>query len=302
MVHLYYFSILLMIFCAMGALGCYMLSRTSRAVTDRLMQVTLGIEATTVNRPSKMEGVQKHLFAAVRWIRSALGMTENAKLMEMFQNAGLKTSSARDTYFAAKLVGPLAAMLAGSFIPSNRAFSMALLGGLFYLAPDMVLKRLVKRRREKIRKSIPDAIDLLVICVDAGLGMDQAMLRVGQELGTSHPQIYEEFMQINREQRAGKLRLDAWQAMALRSQLPEIDGFVNMLMQTERFGTPIARALSTFGDGIRLKRRQRAEELAAKTTVKIIFPLVLFIFPSMFIVLLGPAGINIARGMAGTSF
>ena len=105
-------------------------------------------------------------------------------------------------------------------------------------------------------------------------------------------------MQINREQRAGKLRLDAWQAMAQRSKLQEIDGFVNMLMQTERFGTPIARALSSYGDGIRLKRRQRAEELAAKTTVKIIFPLVLFIFPAMFIVLLGPAGINIAKGLA----
>jgi tight adherence protein C len=124
------------------------------------------------------------------------------------------------------------------------------------------------------------------------------MLRVGQELGTSHPEIYEEFMQINREQRAGKLRLEAWQAMAERSQLQEIDGFVNMLMQNERFGTPIARALSTFGDNLRQKRRQHAEELAAKTTVKIIFPLVLFIFPSMFIVLLGPAGINIARGLA----
>ena len=89
--------------------------------------------------------------------------------------------------------------------------------------------------------------------------------------------------------------------MAERSQLPEIDGFVDMLLQTERFGTPIARALSTFGDSIRQKRRQRAEELAAKTTVKIIFPLVLFIFPSMFIVLLGPAGISIARGLASTT-
>jgi tight adherence protein C len=178
---------------------------------------------------------------------------------------------------------------------------MLALAAISYLVPDIALERMIKRRREKIRKSVPDAIDLLVICVDAGLGIDQAMLRVGQELGSSHPQIYEEFMQINREQRAGKLRIDAWQAMADRSKLPEIDAFVNMLMQTERFGTPIARALSNFGDGIRDKRRQRAEEMAAKTTVKIIFPLVLFIFPSMFIVLLGPAGIAIARGLAGTA-
>jgi tight adherence protein C len=159
--------------------------------------------------------------------------------------------------------------------------------------------RIIRRRREKIRLGIPDAIDLLVICVDAGLGMDQAMLRVGQELGTSHPEIYEEFLQISREQRAGKLRIEAWRAMAERSRLPEMDAFVNMLMQTERFGTPIARALSNFGDTIRQKRRQLAEEMAAKTTVKIIFPLVLCIFPSMFIVLLGPAGIAISRGLTG---
>jgi tight adherence protein C len=298
---LFFICISIMVFSAMGLLGSVMLTRSSRAASERMFQVTLGVSAKTQPRPSRSNEVQKNLFAAVHWVRSRLGMTENAKLLERFAHAGLKSSGARDTYFAAKLLGPVAAILIGSFIPSSRAFAMAALGGIFYLLPDIILNRLIKRRREKIRRGIPDAIDLLVICVDAGLGMDQAMLRVGQELGTSHPQIYEEFMQINREQRAGKLRLDAWQAMAERSKLPEIDGFVNMLMQTERFGTPIARALSTYGDGIRLKRRQRAEELAAKTTVKIIFPLVLFIFPSMFIVLLGPAGINIAKGMAGAT-
>jgi tight adherence protein C len=290
-----------MVFSLMGLLGTVMLTRTSRAVSERVFQVTLGGIAKTEERPAKTNELQNNIFAAVRWVRSRLGMTENEKLLQRFAHAGLKTSAARDTYFAAKLLGPILAILIGSFISDSRFFAMAALGGIFYLAPDMILNRLIKRRREKIRRGIPDAIDLLVICVDAGLGMDQAMLRVGQELGSSHPQIYEEFMQINREQRAGKLRLDAWQSMAERSKLPEIDGFVNMLMQTERFGTPIARALSSYGDGIRLKRRQRAEELAAKTTVKIIFPLVLFIFPSMFIVLLGPAGINIARGLSGST-
>jgi tight adherence protein C len=140
-------------------------------------------------------------------------------------------------------------------------------------------------------------VDLLVICVDAGLGLDQAMLRVGQELANSHPEINEEFLQINREQRAGKPRLDAWRSMAIRTNLPDIEAFVNMLVQTERFGTPIARALSTFADGMRQKRRQLAEEKAAKTTVKIIFPLVLFIFPCMFIVLLGPAIISMMRNL-----
>ena len=149
-----------------------------------------------------------------------------------------------------------------------------------FIAPNIVLTRLIKRRRDKIRNSIPDAIDLLVICVDAGLGIDQALLRVGQELGISHPQITEELLQINREQRAGKPRIQAWADMATRSELADIDAFASMLLQTERFGTPIARALSVFADGIRQKRRQLAEQMAAKTTVKIIFPLVFLSFPA----------------------
>jgi tight adherence protein C len=203
-----------------------------------------------------------------------------------------------DVYTTSRIVLPLFALLAGFFIPFDRWFWMIALPAGAFIAPNIALTRLIKRRRGKIRRSIPDAVDLLVICVDAGLGIDQALLRVGQELGNSHPQITEELLQINREQRAGKPRIQAWTDMAARSELPEIDAFAGMLVQTERFGTPIARALSAFGDNIRLKRRQLAEEKAAKTTVKIIFPLVLFIFPSMFLVLLGPAVLSIMRGMA----
>jgi tight adherence protein C len=161
----------------------------------------------------------------------------------------------------------------------------------------MWLKLRIKKRRERIRRSLPDALDLLVICVEAGLGLDQAMLRVGQELILSHPDIHQEFMQVNLEQLAGKPRLDAWKSAADRTQIGEFSLFVSMLTQADRFGTPIVRALSRFGDEIRLKRRQRAEELAAKSKIKILFPLVLFIFPCIFIVLLAPAILNIARNM-----
>jgi tight adherence protein C len=133
------------------------------------------------------------------------------------------------------------------------------------------------------------------------LGLDQALLRVAQELELSHPEITAELLQINREQRAGKPRIEAWQDLTKRVEVPDLIAFVNMLIQTERFGTPIAKALSNFADGLRLKRRQAAEEMAAKTTVKIIFPLVLFIFPSLFIVLLGPAALTISRGMGSLS-
>jgi tight adherence protein C len=196
------------------------------------------------------------------------------------------------------MLGPIAGLLVGSFIPSNTLFWIMVLAIVIYMFPDFVVDRMIKNRRERIRKAIPDCIDLLVICVDAGLGLDQAMLRVGQELVISYPDINAEFLQINREQRAGKPRLDAWASMAARTALPDIEGFVNMLVQTERFGTPIARALSAFADDLRLKRRQLAEERAAKTTVKMMFPLVLFIFPCMFIVLLGPAILSVMHGLS----
>jgi tight adherence protein C len=270
----------------------------SRVTSMRVMQIAAGRVDPRAVKQSRIDSLRSALFRAIRWGRSQLGMSDDEKLIARFFRAGLKGDTPRDAYFAARFVLPVCAIVLCFFLAANPFGWMAVTGGILYLAPDIILTRLVKRRIEKIRRGVPDAIDLLVICVDAGLGLDQAMLRVAQELGSSHPQIFEEFMQINREQRAGKLRLDAWKAMAERCKLSEIDGFVDMLLQTERFGTPIARALSNYGDTIRQKRRQRAEELAAKTTVKIIFPLVLCIFPSIFIVLLGPAGITLSRGLS----
>ena len=295
---LLYIAVGFTIFCWAGLLAWLLLSQKSHTTLQRLAEIT---QRGTYLHGARGRGqaVRTWLLALANRVRSLLGVAESASLRERFDKAGYKGSAPFDTYVAARVLGPIAALVAGSLISSNRMFAMISLAGIAYLAPDITLQRLIKRRREKIRRSISDAVDLLVICVDAGLGIDQAMLRVGQELGTSHPEITEEFLQINREQRAGKPRVEAWQGMAQRSELPDVVALVNMLLQTERFGTPIARALSNFADGIRVKRRQRAEELAAKTTVKIIFPLVLFIFPSMFIVLLGPAVLNIMRGFAG---
>jgi tight adherence protein C len=284
------------IFCAL-ALGVYFFStRTPRATMQRIRDVTY--RGRSYRRSSQItQAAGRRLFAIVRWVRAHLGMTEEANLPERLANAGYKGSFPADIYNAARIVCPLLGLFAGLCISPARSFWIIALPATAFITPSLVLTRLIKRRREKIRKSIPDAIDLLVICVDAGLGIDQALLRVGQELGLSHPQITEELLQINREQRAGKPRIQAWNDMAARSQLADIDAFASMLLQTERFGTPIARALSVFADAIRVKRRQLAEQMAAKTTVKIVFPLVFFIFPSLFIVLLGPAMLNIFRGM-----
>lgn len=297
MTPLFFLMILVTCFCGMGLLASIMLSKTSRATASRLFEVT-GRGASGQPRATSQEQMKRKVLEAATWLRARLGLRHTPEMIDRFIAAGIQSSAARDLYAAIRILGPLLGLAAGAFIPSHRTLAMASFAGIAYIGPDMVLQRMIKGRRKKVQLSIPDAVDLLVICVDAGLGLDQAMLRVGQELESSHPEIHQEFQQINREQRAGKPRLEAWQSMAKRTSLPEIDSFVNMLMQTERFGTPIARALSTFGDGIRQKRRQRAEELAAKTTVKIIFPLVLFIFPSLFVVLIGPAAINIVRGLS----
>jgi tight adherence protein C len=285
--------------CAMGVVVAFMMSRAARMVSDRAIAVMQGqdLSATAASKSNRSQEIQDRFFKAFRALRERMGMQENPALLERFVMAGLNSARYVDIYVAARALGPIIAVIVASFCPWKRVFLMASGAGLFYLGPDIILTRLGKARRERIRLSIPDAVDLLVICVDAGLGLDQAMLRVGHELGKSHPDIQQEFLRINREQRAGKQRLEAWSSMAKRNALPELDAFVNMLTQTERFGTPIARALSQFGDSMRQKRRQRAEELAAKTTVKIIFPLVLCIFPCLFIVLLGPPGIAIMRSM-----
>jgi tight adherence protein C len=297
MTPLFYLTCGATIFSALAIVILLFFTRTSRAALQRIREITYHNRRFRRSVPIGINAGRKFM-AMIHWVRARLGLAADVELPERLANAGYKGKLSADLYTSARIFCPLLALVAGSLIPFDRVFWMVALPAVAYIAPNIALTRLVMRRREKIRQSIPDAVDLLVICVDAGLGLDQALLRVGQELGNSHPQITEELLQINREQRAGKPRIQAWADMAERSQLPDIDAFASMLVQTERFGTPIARALSAFADNIRLRRRQLTEEKAAKTTVKIIFPLVLFIFPSMFLVLLGPAVLSIMRGMA----
>jgi len=286
------------IFSAIALIGIHFASRRSRAAGRRLRDATK-VGGPVRVRASRRMAIGKRLVVFLHWIRRRVGISEDASLRLRLAKAGYRGNGPVDLYHAARLMAPVLALAAASFSPYNRVFAMLALPAIAYLSPDMLLQRLIKIRREKIRRSIPDAVDLLVICVDAGLGIDQALLRVTHELAASNPEIAEEFVQINREQRAGKPRVDAWREMAERVNLTEIVAFTSMLTQTERFGTPISRALRTFSDGIRQRRRHAAEEMAAKTTVKIIFPLVLFIFPSIFIVLLGPAILTIMRGGSG---
>jgi len=170
---------------------------------------------------------------------------------------------------------------------------LALLGcGLGYLLPSMALGRLAKKRQHRIRLGLPDALDLLVVSVEAGLGLDQAMQRVGTELDFAHPELSEELRLINLELRAGKARVDALRNLAERTGVDDIISLVAMLVQTDKFGTSVAQSLRVHSDTVRTKRRQRAEEAAAKTGVKMVFPLVFCIFPAIWIVTIGPAVIK----------
>jgi len=242
------------------------------------------------------ELIQSKLLGIAGELRVRLGLAENPRLKARMAAAGMHESTSVDIFFASQFLVPLTGAVLGSLIGSNTIFWVFAFGVVGYLAPDMWLNWRTGRRRDRIRRSLPDALDLMVICVDAGLGLDQALLRVGTELSISHPDINEEFTQVNLEQRAGRPRLEAWKNLADRTQIEEFSAFVNMLTQTDRFGTPIIRALSRFSEDIRQKRRQRAEEAAAKTKIKIIFPLVLCIFPCIFIVLLAPAMMSIVDG------
>jgi tight adherence protein C len=174
---------------------------------------------------------------------------------------------------------------------------LALIG--FYL-PDLWLRMRIARRKEEILKGFPDALDLLVVCVEAGVGLDAAINRVGEEMKLSDKVLSEEFRLLSLELRAGKLRRDALRNLALRTDLEDVSSFVTLLIQTDKFGTSVAKALRVHSDSMRTKRQQRAEEIAAKLPVKLVFPLILFIFPSLFVAILGPAAIRIFRVLLPT--
>ena len=300
-----------LLYCAIISGGCSLLillallsRETERQVAarrlvemtrERPQASTLASPASSTVPPVRTSSHFKHLQEFIH--RLPLGFLSNAALPSRLASAGFRDATAPGIFLLARVAVPLLAGLFAAFIPWHRGFFLVVLPAIGYLVPDLVLRRLIKRRRRVIRLSLPDAIDLMVICVEAGLGLDQALYRVSRELILSHPELTEELAILNLEQRAGKPRMQAWQAMAARLQIAELDGFLNMLIQTDRFGTPIGRALSHFSETLRERRRQAAEEKAAKTNVKIILPLAIFIFPSIFVILLGPAVLTLLRNL-----
>lgn len=217
---------------------------------------------------------------------------EISVVQQRLVRAGLRSDNAVKMFYGAKVLTP-AILIVLSWVTGavhvGPFFILALAGGIGFLAPDFWLGRKIANRQAAMKKGLPDVLDLLVICVEAGLSLDQATARTAQELDKAQPALSDELGIVALEQRAGRARSDAWKHLAERTDVDEIRNLVSMLVQAEQFGTSIGKTLRVHSDTLRTKRIQEIEEKAAKLSVKLLFPLVLFIFPSLFLVVLGPA-------------
>jgi tight adherence protein C len=262
------------------------------AIDRRLEELTTGrVREDDENRPTfdRFLGFVKRV--GEKAPRSA---KELGSLRLRLVQAGYRRDEAITVFFGIRIVFALAlfALFATSLMMKPN-ITLAL-GGLAmgYLLPGMALARMAKRRAHRIRLALADALDLLVVSVEAGLGLDQALTRVGAELAFAYPDLSDELRLVNLELRAGKPRPEALRNLADRTGVDDLGSLVTMLIQTDKFGTSVAQALRVYSETLRTKRRQRAEEAAAKTGVKMVFPLVFCIFPAIWVVTIGPAAIK----------
>jgi len=215
-------------------------------------------------------------------------------VLQRLQRAGLRNESAVKIFYGCKVLVPLTLCVL-AFVTTLASlapfFVYACCLGLGFLAPDFWLGRKISTRQKKMERGLPDVLDLLVICIEAGLSLDQATARTAEELVKAQPELCDEFGVLVLEQRAGRARSDAWKHLAERTGVDSLRNLVSVLVQSEQFGTSVARTLRQHSDSLRTQRMQKVEEMAAKTSVKLVFPLVFFIFPALFLVTLGPAAI-----------
>ena len=263
----------------------------SATIEQRLVELTGQRSDDPKPAPSleRIKGALKRLGRAAPQSTSEMG-----KLQQRLVQAGYRSHDAIVVFFGLRLgiaMIAFAALATPVLVRPNllNALAGAALG---YLLPGMALGRLAANRQQRLRLALPDALDLLVVSVEAGLGLDQALQRVADEIAFAHRELSDELRLVNLELRAGKARTDALRALADRTGVDDLSSLVAMLVQTDRFGTSIAQSLRVHADTMRTKRRQRAEEAAAKTGVKMVFPLVFCIFPAVWVVTIGPAAIK----------
>jgi tight adherence protein C len=261
----------------------------------------LGGQAQRVeNKPAIRERFEQALDPLSKAI--PLSPSDVSRTRRWLMQAGYRDAMDVNYYFGARVL--LAAIgFATVAVLTGLANPPLLIGitGLGFILPRFILKRMIRDRQARIRLGLPDALDLTVICVEAGLALDQALMRVGQDLHHAHPDLSDEFHLVNLEMRAGKPRAEALRNLVERTGVDDIRALVGTLIQTDRFGTSVAQALRVHSDSLRTERRQRAEEQAAKTTIKMVPPLVIFVLPSIIFVTIGPAVIQLVRQLAPVS-
>ncbi len=259
-------------------------------------------QQTTQAKPALRERIEQAIDPLSKAI--PLSPADVSRTRAWLIQAGLRDPLHVNYYFGARILMALAGLAAGALFSgfdNPNLFLLVGLPGLGFFLPRFILKRMIKDRQQRIRLALPDALDLTVICVEAGLALDQALMRVGQDLHHAHPDLSDEFHLINLEMRAGKPRADALRNLVDRTGVDDIRSLVGTLIQTDRFGTSVAQALRVHSDSLRTERRQRAEEQAAKTTIKMVPPLVIFVLPSIIFVTIGPAVISLIRQLGPVS-
>ena len=224
------------------------------------------------------------------------------KLKTRLANAGFRGDGAGSIFLGLKFAGLLAGLLLGGSviltingIVQNSLISTVAVAGLCFYLPDLAVALIGRSRKDAIFLALPDALDLMVVCVEAGLGLDQAMRKVSEEMQRTYRVLAEEFALSNFQLQMGRPRSEVLHELGIRTGVSDLRSLAGVLIQADKFGSSIAQALRVQSDSMRTRRRQMAEEKAAKTAVKLIFPLVLFIFPGIFVILVGPAAITMVR-------
>ena len=269
-----------------------MMPRRASAIERRLEELTVGAAGPREEVGPRFQSLIRILKRVGE--KAPRSPKELGALRLRLVQAGYRRDEALTIFFGIRVTFALVLFTVLSTSLVTRPNLTLALGGLGfgYLLPGMALARRAKARAHKIRLALADMLDLLVVSVEAGLGLDQAIQRVGSELAFAYPELSDELRLINLELRAGKARAEALRNLADRTGVDDLSSLVTMLIQTDKFGTSVAQSLRVYSETLRTKRRQRAEEAAAKTGVKMVFPLVFCIFPAIWVVTIGPAAIR----------
>jgi tight adherence protein C len=302
-----YWSVLILTFLATAlvVIGIYLLITRKTQEEKRLEKLVPSSKVPLKKKPKLLEGENTNFVTRFakpidEIVASQPGALNKSIRLRLIQ-AGWRSNIAYYNFITAKvilgLMFPLLYLISRFFFTFSLQFLLLciLLAIIGFGLPDTILGFAIRGRQNRILRALPDALDLMVVCVEAGLGLDMTFRRVGEEIKPLCRDLSEEFYLTNLEIRAGKPRNECFKNMSLRTGVSEVGNLMTILIQTSRFGTSLAKALRVHSDAMRIKRRQMAEEKAAKSTVKLIFPLVFFIFPAIFVVLVGPGVIRIIR-------